>query len=54
MRWVETIQALAAAGADVFIEFGPGTVLTGLVKRILPDARTINVGTAEQVRAFSL
>ncbi|PNY81098.1 ACP S-malonyltransferase [Deinococcus koreensis] len=54
VRWVETIQALQAAGADVFIEFGPGTVLTGLVKRILPDARTINVGTAGQVRDFAL
>ncbi|MXV18735.1 ACP S-malonyltransferase [Deinococcus xianganensis] len=54
VRWVETIQALAEAGADVFIEFGPGTVLTGLVKRILPDARTINVGTAAQVQDFNL
>ncbi|EYB68025.1 malonyl CoA-acyl carrier protein transacylase [Deinococcus phoenicis] len=54
VRWVETIQALAAAGAEVFIEFGPGTVLTGLVKRILPDARTLNVGTAEQVSGFKL
>ncbi|SMB95101.1 ACP S-malonyltransferase [Deinococcus hopiensis] len=54
VRWVETIQALAADGADVFVEFGPGTVLTGLVKRILPDARTVNVGSAEQVRAFAL
>lgn len=54
VRWVETIRALADAGAEVFIEFGPGTVLTGLVKRILPEARTINVGTAAQLEAFQL
>lgn len=54
VRWVETIRALADAGAEVFVEFGSGTVLTGLVKRILPDARTLNVGTAEQVRGFQL
>lgn len=54
VRWVETIQALAAAGADTYIEFGPGNVLTGLVKRILPDARTINISTAEQVLAMKL
>lgn len=54
VRWVETIQALAAAGTEVFVEFGPGTVLTGLVKRILPDARTVNVGTVEQVQGFRL
>lgn len=54
VRWVETVRALADAGADLFVEFGPGTVLTGLVQRILPAARTLNVGTAEQVRAFAL
>lgn len=54
VRWVESIQVLAGLGVDVFIEFGPGTVLSGLVRRILPDAKTINVGTAEQVRGFEL
>ncbi|WP_291425833.1 ACP S-malonyltransferase [Deinococcus sp.] len=54
VRWVETVQTLAGLGVDTFIEFGPGTVLTGLVKRILPEARTFNVGTAEQVKTFSL
>ncbi|MEF2279756.1 ACP S-malonyltransferase [Deinococcus sp. YIM 134068] len=49
VRWVETIQTLAALGVDTFIEFGPGAVLTGLVKRILPDARTLNVGKAEDL-----
>lgn len=52
VRWVETVQTLAGLGVDTFVEFGPGTVLTGLVKRILPDARTVSVGTAEQVRTF--
>lgn len=54
VRWVETIQTLAGLGVDVFIEFGPGTVLTGLIKRILPNAKTVNVGTAGQVREFKL
>lgn len=54
VRWVETIQTLAGLGVDVFIEFGPGTVLAGLVKRILPGARVLNVGNAEQVRGFAL
>lgn len=54
VRWVETVQTLAELGVDVFIEFGPGTVLSGLVKRILPAARIMNVGSAEQVRSFTL
>lgn len=54
VRWVETVQTLAELGAEVFIEFGPGTVLSGLVKRTVPTARTMNIGSTEQVQAFAL
>lgn len=54
VRWVETIETLAGLGTDVFIEFGPGKVLTGLVKRIVPEAKTINVSSAEQIHNFVL
>jgi [acyl-carrier-protein] S-malonyltransferase len=43
VRWVDVIRRAAAMGATTFVEFGPGNVLTGLVKRILPDARIANV-----------
>ncbi len=54
VRWVESVRKLGAvAGADAtFVEIGPGNVLTGLAKRILPGARTVNLGTAAEVRAF--
>lgn len=34
VRWVETVRALKAAGAERVIECGPGKVLAGLIKRI--------------------
>src|SRR5260221_8708554 len=43
VQWVASMRRAAGEGATTFIEFGAGNVLTGLVKRILPDARTANV-----------
>jgi len=37
VRWVETVQALAARGVTHVVECGPGKVLAGLTKRIAPD-----------------
>lgn len=41
--WEDTIHTMGKMGVTTFIEVGPGTVLTGLIKRIVPDARVLNV-----------
>jgi [acyl-carrier-protein] S-malonyltransferase len=40
VRWEESVRAMIAAGADSFVEVGPGKVLQGLVKRIAPGVST--------------
>jgi [acyl-carrier-protein] S-malonyltransferase len=39
--WVAAVERMASAGVTTFIEVGPGRVLTGLIKRIAPDAEAI-------------
>jgi [acyl-carrier-protein] S-malonyltransferase len=44
VRWTETIQNLIRDGVDTFIECGPGEVLSGLVRRVSKEVRTMSVG----------
>lgn len=41
--WEDTVRTMKHLGVATFIEVGPGTVLTGLIKRIVPDATLLNV-----------
>jgi [acyl-carrier-protein] S-malonyltransferase len=56
VRWVACMQRaaeLAAAAMSVqFVEIGPGSVLAGLLRRIVPDATVTSVGTADEVARF--
>jgi [acyl-carrier-protein] S-malonyltransferase len=50
VRWVGLVQNLAAAYPDaVYVELGPGNVLSGLVSRIVPNARTMSCGVPQDV-----
>ena len=46
VRWVDCVHALVGAGAQVFVEVGPGKVLTGLMKQIDPAQKALNVEDA--------
>jgi [acyl-carrier-protein] S-malonyltransferase len=41
--WEDSVRAMAAMGIKTFVEIGPGTVLSGLIRRIVPEAVTMNV-----------
>lgn len=50
VRWTETIQHMANAGMDAYVEIGSGSVLTGLLRRILPDAHGYALNTPESIQ----
>lgn len=43
LLWEDSIKAVADSGVTIFIEVGPGKVLSGLIKRIEPEAKVFNV-----------
>lgn len=49
VRWVETIFLMRARGIQEYLEFGPGNVLTGLVKRLHKESVTRNYGDAASI-----
>jgi [acyl-carrier-protein] S-malonyltransferase len=49
VRWVESIEAMAAMGITEALEIGPGNVLAGLVRRIRKETPVTSIGKAEAV-----
>jgi [acyl-carrier-protein] S-malonyltransferase len=55
VRWYDSMCRMKASGVEVFVEVGPGKVLTGLLRKILPrdyPARIYNVGSLSQLEEF--
>lgn len=49
VRWEESVRRMWDLGARLFVEVGPGEVLSGLVRRTVDSAQTLGVHTAEDV-----
>jgi [acyl-carrier-protein] S-malonyltransferase len=51
VRWRECVNAMAELGVDSFVELGAGKVLSGLIRRIAPDATTASAATPAEIEA---
>jgi [acyl-carrier-protein] S-malonyltransferase len=52
VRWVESIQKMVSMGVKRFVEVGPGSVLTGLIRRIDSNVELVNISDAASLEAF--
>jgi len=53
VRWVDVVRSIAQRFPGVtFVEMGPGAVLSGLVKRLAPDCRSLTCGTVAEVEGL--
>jgi [acyl-carrier-protein] S-malonyltransferase len=51
VRWRESVQTMTTLGVDSFIELGAGKVLSGLIRRVVPDVATAAAGTPAEIEA---
>jgi [acyl-carrier-protein] S-malonyltransferase len=52
VRWTESVQAMIQAGAEAFVELGPGDVLTGLLKRIDRSKTGLSLNNAQSLQNY--
>ncbi len=50
VRWEQSIRFLMNQGVDTFVEIGPGRTLSGFVKKINRDCKTINIDIYEEFK----
>ena len=53
MEWMAGLESAGGGGVTRFVEIGSGKVLTGMAKRIAPDAESLAVNTPEELEAFA-
>ena len=52
VRWEAVVRRLASEGVTTYVEVGPGTALSGMVRRIHPEAAVMNFGSPDDLAAI--
>lgn len=52
VRWEEVVRRLASEGVTTYVEVGPGTVLSGLARKIHREATVVSCGSPDDVAAI--
>ena len=53
VQWQHSVEYMVSQGVTTFIEIGPGKILTGLIRRINKETRTINLSDLEAIKNFT-
>jgi len=54
VKWRESIEYMISKGTKIFIEIGPGKVLSGLIKRINKEVKVLNIDKLEDIEQIDL
>ena len=52
VRWRESVETMITMGVTSFVELGAGKVLSGLVRRVAPDAQALSAGNPAEIEAL--
>lgn len=52
VRWQQSVERLIADGYDEFVEIGPGHTLTGFMRKINREIKTVNIEKLEDFKAY--
>jgi len=49
VQWQRSVERMVGGGVSTFVELGPGEVLCGLIRRIIPEARTLSINSVDSL-----
>ncbi len=53
VQWVSSVEYMSQNGVSTFLEIGPGKVLRGLIRKINPDLKVLNIEKPEDIESLS-